>query len=472
MASDRYIRTSNSIAEFCRALNFQPSSQQADLLAAAHNATFDIPGAKRAIAARSGQGVGKTTASVVIGLWRAWRAFDAKTFVTAPTMRQCTQVWLSEAAKRIEVAEPWVRDRIRVTGSRIIIGNRPGMWGVSFFTATKPENAQGLHNDHMTVICEEASGIPRPLIEQIDGTIKNKDWLWLQIGNPNSRTSAFYDCFTKDADRWAARVLSARLSPFVDQIKLEAQIRRYGPKSDFVRVRIDGDFPNRDPDAIVELSTLTAAAARNMRAFSMSNLSPRAPKVQIALDFARFGNDLSCIAVRLGSALFHMETFEKTDPNVVLSHALQFQKRMRWPDDEVVYVPDATGMGQSLIYPLLRAGKRVFEFNATSSPVADDSYNNLGTEAYFNMRNLLAENRIHILDDSDLFQQLTTRKYWLDRDGLIVIEDKDDFKKREGISPDKADAVTMCFCPIDSGAIQIGGGRGHASFGAASRRVA
>jgi hypothetical protein len=69
-----------------------------------------------------------------------------------------------------------------------------------------------------------------------------------------------------------------------------------------------------------------------------------------------------------------------------------------------------------------------------------------------------------LLRDDELFAQFSTRKFWLTKDGKIELESKDDFKKREGESPDRADAVAMAFYRHGLEGIRIvGGGASHRS---------
>jgi len=51
--------------------------------------------------------------------------------------------------------------------------------------------------------------------------------------------------------------------------------------------------------------------------------------------------------------------------------------------------------------------------------------------------------------DDELKAQVTEIKFKIRPDGSIQIENKDDIKKRIGVSPDKADGLAMTFAPED-----------------------
>lgn len=50
--------------------------------------------------------------------------------------------------------------------------------------------------------------------------------------------------------------------------------------------------------------------------------------------------------------------------------------------------------------------------------------------------------------DSKFFEEATEIRWWFRSDGRIIIEPKDDIKKRLGRSPDKFDALANTFYPI------------------------
>ena len=47
-------------------------------------------------------------------------------------------------------------------------------------------------------------------------------------------------------------------------------------------------------------------------------------------------------------------------------------------------------------------------------------------------------------DDMILIEQMATREYKIRPDGRIKLESKDDMKKRQLTSPDRADALALC----------------------------
>jgi len=136
--------------------------------------------------------------------------------ITAPTMSQCRDVWLSETERLINGSEA-IKPLFSFTRNGYgINGMRRDHWGAYVRTATKAENFQGIHNERLLIYCEEASGIPRPIMDVIKGTLSNAEgtYKWVMVGNPNTRTCFFYDAFHSLAYKpWLPLHWDAELTP-------------------------------------------------------------------------------------------------------------------------------------------------------------------------------------------------------------------------------------------------------------------
>lgn len=440
-----YSRISSDIFEFCKVFNFVPSWQQAKLFEA-----IQPRAGNRRVACKSGQGPGKTTASVMIGLWRAIRHKNALVIVTAPTMRQCKDVWLVEARRRLENAHPWLKKFIKITKTKVEIGNKPD-WGVKLVTATREENAQGYHEENMTVIAEEASGVPREIVTQFKGTLSNKNSLFLMIGNPNTRDCAFFDCFNSQVRNWACLTFNAEESPahIVDPQRNKDLEEEFGRDSDVYRIRVLGEFPHSDPNCVMSSEDLykctkihdmiRCAGIPRDREFGGGFAK------QIGIDFARFGGDENTVYRRSGNAIVEWYRYPHTDPADVVDKAFEMQIRAGWKDSECWYVGDAGGMGQGVMHKFYRAKKNIVEFHNGGTAINSKEYANKITEAWFQMARLVRAQKVYIPDDNILIQQLSTRRYYTNNKGKLILETKDQYIDRGHESPDRADGIVMSF---------------------------
>lgn len=443
--SDFYKAVSGDIFAFCRALRFEPTWQQEQLLLEIRNKT-------RRVAVKSGQGPGKTTASVVVGLYQAFQDVDSLVVVTAPTMRQCRDVWIVEARRLLTNALPELAHFFNVTKTKIEIMGRPD-WGVKLVTATKEENAQGYHHKKMSVIAEEASGIPREIITQFKGTLSNPNSLFLQIGNPNTRDCGFFDCFHSQRHNWACHTWDAEETPESEWFSHERNRlieEEFGRNSDVYRVRVLGQFPHVDPNCVISSEDLEKVTGLNMEKILLAARGERSDDngggvaKQFGMDFARYGSDESTIFRRKGLAILEHKFFSHTDPSEVCDEAFRMQSEAKWKDDETAFVADAGGMGQGIMSRFYERNKTVFEFHNNGRP-ADSQYDNKITEAWFHLARIVRAARCALPKDNRLAQQLAGRRYYTNKKGKLILETKDDYMKRGFDSPDRADGIVMSF---------------------------
>jgi len=432
----------SDIFKFCELMSFEPTSQQAELLLAVQKA--QLKQGSNWIACKSGQGPGKTTVSTIIGLWRCFVAVDALTVVTAPTMRQCREVWLTECRRRVEVAHPIIRQLVKVTKTKVEIAGRPD-WGVKTVTATKEENAQGFHEENMTVIVEEASGVPRPIITQFKGTLSNPNALLVQIGNPNSRDCDFFDCFGLNRARWSCHTFNAedtaRDYPHIVNPQRNKDLEaEFGRDSDVYRVRVLGEFPHSDPACVMSSEDLEACTRTDI-----IQMIARSTGKNFGVDLARFGGDENAVFRRSGHAIVEWWKASRVDPSVAVNKAFEMQVRAGWRNDQANYTVDAGGIGQGIMHRFYDAGKQVWEFHNGGTAQESDKYANAITEAWFNLAKLVKARDCHIPRDSLLLQQLSTRQYTTNKKGQLVIEDKDRYMKRGFDSPDRAEGCIYAF---------------------------
>lgn len=440
----------SSIFKFCEALRFEPTPQQVEALKLVQNETYGAPNheRKQRIAIKSGQGPGKTTVSTVIGLWRSFLDVGALTVVTAPSMRQCRDVWLAEARRIVSKADPFIQRMIEITRTRAIYCGDPD-WGVWTMTAKDEVSAQGYHQENLTFIIEEASGVARKFLQQVKGTLSNPKALLFMIGNPNTRDCEFFDSFNSNRDLYHTLTFNAEdtardrpdiVSP-TRNLLLE---KEYGRDSDVYRIRVLGEFPFADPNCVISSEDLEACAHVDQFYAAGIRRDDGVLDRQIALDFARYGGDETAIYRRMGNAIVQSFTRSHVDPGEAVSIAFRFQKDAGWRDTDTWYVPDASGMGQGTLHRFYDAGKNVHEFHNHGKPMSPD-YANKVTEAWFHLAKLAKARNAHLPNDNTLFQQLSSRQYYTNKDGKLILEDKDRYMARGYPSPDRADAMVMAF---------------------------
>ena len=164
--------------------------------------------------------------------------------------------------------------------------------------------------------------------------------------------------------------------------------------------------------------------------------------IQIGADIARFGDDRTIFYKRKGLKIIDEKTIKKADLVTVANELMYFSENT----SNKIKVDD-TGLGGGVTDILKNNGYNVVPINNGSSPNDKDNFSNLISEMWFYFKDLVP--RISIPDDDELVFELTNRAYKYDVQGRKCIEPKDQFKKRNGYSPDKADALLLCYYDYD-----------------------
>lgn len=397
------------------------------------------------IAVKSGQGPGKSTASGIVGLFRLLTPFS-KLVVTAPTMRQCKDVWLAECKQTLRRADPRLRAMYNITGTGIgVCGYKQDEWGCLLVTATTSEGAQGQHRKDMDVIEEEASGISHEMDQQYKGTLTNPNSLFLKIGNPNTRDCPFFDCFSTQAHKWVTYTWNAEetpASPWFNPERNKELEDEFGRDSDIYRVRVLGEFPLADPNCVISLEDVMKCMDRPKLLLPCMKINPHIR--QIGIDLARYGGDESAIFRRSGNSIVEHWWGPKVDPNDVVDRAFRMQAEANWRNEKCLYIADAGGIGQGVMGNFHRAGRQLVEFH-NNGKATDRNYDNKITQGWFHLAKLLRQGQACLPKDNILMRQLSTRQYATTKKGKLILESKDDYIKRGHESPDRADACVMAF---------------------------
>lgn len=159
--------------------------------------------------------------------------------------------------------------------------------------------------------------------------------------------------------------------------------------------------------------------------------------VELGIDVARFGDDRSVIYKRQGFKIVDCKTFQGADTQRVAREAWDMAGR----DAGVSIKIDDDGVGGGVTDKLNDLGAHPIPCHNGGKPGDEKLYTTSADEQWFT----LPIDKINIPDDPELMAELSARQYRYTPDDRKKIESKADFKKRYGRSPDKADALLLCF---------------------------
>lgn len=394
------------------------------------------------VTVRSGQGVGKTSLEAVAVLWYLCCRPNPKVVCTAPTRQQLYDVLWSEIAKWLSSSK--IERLLKWTKTRVYMVGHEDRWFATARTATRPENMQGFHEEYMLFIVDEASGVVDPIMEAILGTLSGEENKLLMCGNPTKTSGVFHDSHHRDRGDYKVHKVSSLDSKRTNKENIEMLIRKYGKDSDVVRVRVYGEFPKAEPDAFISIDIVEAAMMRDVEPDGV---------LEIGVDVARFGDDETVLAARVGLKQVAMDTYNKQDTMTTTGNVVAMARELmsRHKKDKCAVKIDDDGVGGAVTDRLREVVNEenlpIEVIDCHNGQAADDAehYDNWGTESWAYLRDLLKDEEIQLINDNDLVGQLTTRKYKMTSKGKIRLESKEDMKKRGLRSPDRADAVVLAF---------------------------
>jgi hypothetical protein len=393
------------------------------------------------VAVASGHGIGKSALISWILKWFMGTRPHPQVVVTANTKNQLeTKTW-RELAKWNKKA----RDGhlFKWTATRFHHNDHHETWFSAAipWTKEKSEAFAGTHEDHVLFLFDEASIIDDIIWEVAEGAMTTPGTLWVAFGNPTQNTGRFKECFGRYRHRWITRQIDSRTAKMVNQAQVQQWIEDYGEDSDFVRVRVKGQFPRASVAQFIPSDVVEEAQAKDYGRPNehIWNWAP----IVIGVDVARFGDDKSIIYVRQGLQTHEIRRFLKMDTMQLAAFVVEAIKKY---DPRAVNV-DAVGIGAGVIDRLRQLGYGSIIFEVLGGDPARDPlvYYNKRAELWGDMLAWLRAGGSIPANDQELYDDLIGPEYQYDAKGRIQLEKKEDMKKRGLASPDTADALAYTF---------------------------
>jgi hypothetical protein len=372
---------------------------------------------------------------------------------------------------------------------------------------------QGIHCRYPLIIIDEAAGIPEQLWTAVDALATNENARVLAIGNPDDQNSQFRAMclpgsgwhivrldglsspnFTEVEVRAASKLPSPNPTgdlysymvdnkiPFAtEKIPFDLQQLLLSPRwvaermvrwnvykdsdgawqtSSLWESRVRGRFPSGSAtDGVIPLSWVEAAVDRwNEWEASGIPVSELVGYHVFSCDVARFGEDETAVSERVGMTVLNVERVGQQD---TMTTANRLDVRLKRHSQSTAIV-DVIGVGGGVVDRLREMGHDVIAFNSAASTdmrTTDDEFGfpNVRSAAWWNLRELLDPSNpsttIALPDDENLIADLISPKWRVAAGAKIVVEPKDETKKRIRRSPDTGDSVVMSFWHTSLGSV-------------------
>lgn len=406
----------------------------------------------RRVAVRGPRGSGKTMPAALAFWWfactRELAGVDWKIPTTAGSWAQVTvYLWpeIHKWARRID----WARVGLPAPkmGRELLALNLK--WGHGEAFGASPKDAdliEGAHASHMLVIIDEGKSVDDAIWDAIEGFFSNPgEHYAYALSTPGAAVGRFFDIHSRQSglEDWHpihVTIEQAIQSGRVTEEWADQRLRQWGKDSMSYRCHVLAEFAGEE-DGVIPLAWVEQAVERG------KTLDRDLKPLVVAADIADTGDDRTVLAFRDGTDCYRLEMFTTGD---VVGHADKIQARSV-PATQVVV--DSIGVGAGTLAAAKRLGLNASGFVASEKTNRRDRTGTFGfvnkrAAAWWTLRELLDPelgDDVSLPDDPELFGDLTAPTWREAAGGKILLESKDDIRKRLGRSTDVGDAVVMVF---------------------------
>jgi phage terminase large subunit len=356
----------------------------------------------------------------------------------------------------IRIAYPQMADRVGFDG-RLLPGDLKLEGGPQWFiigqSVEKPEGLQGHHAAHKLIIGDEATAIGDDASLAITRLLSSGDSRLLLIFNPTTAEGFAYEksvspgvetirirawdtpAFTGEDMPFGANLITPR---FLEELELQGM----GPGTFEWETSVEGRFWEASDDALI-LGPWVKNAYE-----VQGNEGVRC----LGVDLATYGTNENVITYRDGNEIVWQRVYSSMRmDNFWEGPVLQAVAEVE--PHYVVYDADGVGAGvireaDMITRAMTRWGGQVMPFRGGLG-VGEARFRNVRSMWWWALRRRLEHGELSIrFRDPKLESQLTGIKYTITNTGEIKVERKEDMKKRNMESPDRADslmyACAMC----------------------------
>lgn len=410
---------------------------------------------------------------------------NTKVAMTAPTDRQVKNIMFPEISRLF--------NRAKILPGRPVgydIRTDYEEWFLTGFKASKDNHEawSGFHAVNTMFIVTEASGLDESIYNAIEGNLQNNSRM-LIVFNPNNSTGyaarsfkqarwktfrldslnaanvtnkkivhygqVDYDWVNDKVQLWCTPINDSDFNTAKGDFNWEGSLYR---PNDLFRIKVRGMFPEESEDVLIPLYWIEEAVKRwkvqNENQFGIHG------KKSIGADIAGMGSDSTVFCHRIGDYVSKFEAYQSGGR----AEHMQVAGKLIAPlkDGYNVYI-DTIGEGAGVYSRLIEQGFSNV-FSVKFSEGTDNLKDLTGVYEFANMRaylfwairdwlDPLKKSNAMLPDCKELIEELTEIRWKFQSNGKIIIEPKDEIKKRLKRSPDWSDSLANTFYPRTQGDI-------------------
>lgn len=331
---------------------------------------------------------------------------------------------------------------------------------------------QGVHDQYVLVIMDEAGGISKEIFTAADAITTNKYARILAIANPNDPSCYMAEVYKRemrlkpeerswniiqfgayDTPNFTGEVVPVEVATRLVQVDwVEARKKEWGEDDPRFVARVLGEFPDVSDDGLFNMGRVM----QSMEAYDTSEPDEGMP-ITIGVDVARYGSDSSVIVSNQGGYIRIHGRYQGLNGPELARKVGELAVEMGAVEIRI----DAIGVGASVldsIYNFVPPTISVVGIHGNAKSGDSTKWYNYRAAMYDQFAKAVADGRVHLPDDDELHNEIASIKYEY-RGSALLIESKENMRKRGIKSPDVLDAVIYAYQNI--GAIMAGDSEGQ-----------
>lgn len=316
---------------------------------------------------------------------------------------------------------------------------------IDLFATDEPKKAEGKHplvpGGEFGVFLDEGKSIDEDIYDAIDrctGATRRLD-----VSSAGGCTGHLYNICTNTELNWWIKKITAWDCPHIKKKEIEQAILKHGLHDPLVRSMFFSEFTSILDKVVILKETLEMCS--KIVGDNKVLFGPHA-----GLDLSA-GGDEYVFSVWNGTVQVGQETGVNRDTSIEVRDIIDWMGKYKSYGLQDIHVnADDGGVGRAVLDNLREKG---YNFNRIlNQQRAFDSkrYANRGTELYWNFKLLVENNIVQLFNERILNSQLSNRYYrHQSLTNRIILESKEEARKKGHPSPDRADACVLAWANVD-----------------------
>lgn len=315
---------------------------------------------------------------------------------------------------------------------------------IDLFATDEPKRAEGKHplvpNGEFGIFVDEGKSIAEDIYGAIDrctGFTRRLD-----ISSAGGCHGHFYDINTRQELGWWTKKITYKDCPHIGVKEFEQQVKKHGIHDPLVRSIFFSEFTSVEDNVVMLRETIESCCNPKNKIPEFLFGEKRA-----GIDLAG-GGDETVMSIWQGNIHLDQESNRFRDVSMGVREIIHWVEKHKIKHENVFIEYDGFNRG---IVAMLDDKGYAFNKVLSGGRARDDKrYANRMTELWFKVKRYVEEGLIHIMPDMQLKAQLANRYYRRQSStDRIILERKEEAKKKGHPSPDRADAMMLAWanCP-------------------------